>query len=83
MGPATARRHSTPPPASAFGRMRNRYPRLFDELNALEDFVDQRRQHRLQKKLHWVLHGWLLLHVPCSIVMVILIPLHAVLAIRY
>jgi hypothetical protein len=83
LGPATVACRPAPPPPSAFGRMRNRYPRLFDALNALEDYVDQRRQHRLQKRLHWALHGWLLLHVPCSMAMVILIPLHAVLALRY
>jgi hypothetical protein len=72
-----------PPPASAFARMRSRFPGLFEELNALEDFVEQRKQHRLQKRLHWVMHGWLLLHVPLSFALVILIPLHAVLSLRY
>jgi hypothetical protein len=79
----TSPRPLIPPPASAFARMRSRFPGLFEELNALEDFVEQRRQHRLQKRLHWVMHGWLLLHVPLSFAMVILIPLHAVLSLRY
>ena len=72
-----------PPPARAFAKMRGRFPGLFSEINALEDFVDQRRQHLLQKRLHWLMHGWLLVHVPVSYVLMILIPLHAVLAMRY
>ena len=76
-------RRVLPPPASAFSRMRNRYPGLFEVVNSLEDFVEQRKQHRLQKKLHWVMHGWLLVHVPLSVVMIILIPVHALLAARY
>ena len=71
------------PPARAFARMRSRHPGLFEELNALESFVEQRRQHRLQKRLHWVMHGWLLLHVPLSFILINLIPLHAVWALRY
>ena len=82
LGPARAL-HRHPPARSDFAQMRSRYPALFDELGTLEAFVEQRRQHHRQKQLHWLLHGWLLLHIPCSIAMMLLIPLHAVLAMRY
>ena len=82
LGPTPARR-SARPTAKSFASMRSRYPGLFEQLNALEDLVQQRSQHRLQKRLHWALHGWLLLHVPLSVIMMFLIPLHAVLALRY
>lgn len=82
LGPGRLLRKS-PPPRSEFAKMRSRYPGLFDQLTALENLTDQRRQHFKQKRLHWLLHGWLLLHVPCSIAMVMLIPLHAVFAWRY
>jgi hypothetical protein len=29
------------------------------------------------------LHGWLLLHVPASWIMIVLIPVHAVMSLRY
>ena len=86
IGSGLTYRHSprpVPPPLSAFSRIRNRYPGLFEVVNGLEDLVEQRKQHRLQKKLHWVMHGWLLLHVPLSVVMIVLIPVHAVLSLRY
>jgi len=56
---------------------------LVPVINALEGYTEERRQFILQKRLQHVLHGWLLLHVPASWVMVLLIPLHAVQAVRY
>jgi len=37
----------------------------------------------LGKRMQHLLHGWLLLHVPASWVMIVLMPLHAVMAVRY
>ena len=72
-----------PPPADAFARLRARHPSLSTRLDGLEACVRRHEQHLLQRRLHWVLHGWLLIHVPLSVVMVVLVPVHAVFAMRY
>lgn len=56
---------------------------LQEVLDTLEGFTEERRQFALQKRMQHVLHGWLLIHVPASWVMVMLIPLHAVMSLRY
>jgi hypothetical protein len=52
-------------------------------LKDLEAFVEQRRDLTRQLRLHRLLHGWLLLHVPLSAVLFVLIVVHAVMALRY
>jgi len=37
----------------------------------------------LQERLHRWLHGWLLVHIPISLALVILGVVHAVVALRY
>lgn len=75
------------PPAPTtyeFADMRRKLPEsLKDVLDTLETYCEERRQFALQKRMHIVLHGWLLLHVPASWVMIVLIPLHAIMAVRY
>ena len=45
-------------------------------------FTDERRRPDLQTKLqHW-LHGWLLIHVPISLLLTILTLWHAIIAVR-
>lgn len=77
----------TPPPcptAHEFADMCRKLPEsLKDVIDTLQTYCEERRQFALQKRMHHVLHGWLLLHVPASWVMVMLIPLHAVMAVRY
>jgi len=69
---------------SAFAGLRTLLPAaahatLFD----LEDICDEARQLARQERLqHW-LHGWLLLHIPLSLTLVLLGAVHAVMALHY
>ncbi len=49
----------------------------------LEDICDEARQLRRQERLHHWLHGWLLLHIPLSLALILLGAIHAVIALRY
>jgi hypothetical protein len=71
------------PGAEAFAGIRNRFTTLFEPLCELEAIVMEHQQHLLQRKLHWLMHGWLLVHVPVSVVMFVMIPVHGALALRY
>src|SRR5215467_4348685 len=49
----------------------------------LEDICDEARQFTRQERLHRWLHGWLLMHVPLSLALILLGAVHAVMALRY
>jgi hypothetical protein len=49
----------------------------------LEDICDEARQLTRQERLHLWLHGWLLLHIPLSLALILLGAVHAVVALRY
>lgn len=53
---------------------------VVDELRAI---CDERRQLAQQKRLHHWLHGWLLVHVPVSLALLVLAAVHAVVSLRY
>jgi hypothetical protein len=52
-------------------------------LSDLEDICDEARQLTRQERLHHWLHGWLLLHIPLSLALILLSAIHAVMALRY
>ena len=52
-------------------------------LSDLEDICDEARQLVLQERLHRWLHGWLLVHIPLSLALMVLGAVHAVVALRY
>jgi hypothetical protein len=52
-------------------------------LTDLEDICDEARQLTRQESLHRWLHGWLLLHIPLSLTLILLGAIHAVMALRY
>jgi len=52
-------------------------------LSDLEDICDEARQLSRQERLHRWLHGWLLLHIPLSLALILLGAVHAVMALRY
>ena len=52
-------------------------------LGDLEDICDEARQLTRQERLHRWLHGWLLLHIPLSLALILLGAIHAVMALRY
>jgi hypothetical protein len=54
-----------------------------DSLQQLEQLCDQRRQIAAQERLHHWLHGWLLLHVPLSLALLVLGAAHIVMSVYY
>jgi hypothetical protein len=54
-----------------------------DHLEELQQLCDQRRQMAIQERLHHWLHGWLLLHVPLSLALLVLAAAHIVMALYY
>jgi hypothetical protein len=52
-------------------------------LQDLEDICDEARQLVRQEHLHRLLHGWLLVHIPLSLALILLGAVHAVMALRY
>jgi len=49
----------------------------------LQDICDEARQLTKQERLHRWMHGWLLLHIPLSLALILLGAIHAVMALRY
>ena len=79
-----AKRRLVAPPAEEFADFLRTLPQtLHGIIETLEGYTEERRQFMLQKRMQHMLHGWLLLHVPASWIMIVLIPLHAVMAVRY
>jgi len=76
---------ATPSQALAlFQHMRTLLPLpLHKTLSDLEAICEERRQLALQTQLHYWLHGWLLLHIPLSMALLVLAVVHAVIALRY
>jgi hypothetical protein len=52
-------------------------------LDDLADICDEARQLQRQARLHHWLHGWLLLHIPLSLTLILLGAVHAVMALRF
>lgn len=67
-----------------FDRLRARTPLIAHEtITDLQSIVEERRQLARQRKVHVLLHGWLWVHVPMSAAMLVLIVVHAIVALRY
>jgi hypothetical protein len=49
----------------------------------LEDICEEKRQLDRQSRLHKVLHGWLLVHIPLSYAVLLISAWHAAVAIRF
>ncbi len=52
-------------------------------VNDLEGICDEARQLLRQEQLHRWLHGWLLVHIPLSLALLVLGAVHAVMALKY
>ena len=52
-------------------------------LEDLESICEEERQLSRQRKIYHLLHGWLLVHVPASIALLVLGGIHAIVALRY
>ena len=69
---------------SAFSSLRTLLPpAAHSALQDLQDICDEARQLSRQERLHHWLHGWLLLHIPLSLALILLGAIHAVMALRY
>jgi len=69
---------------SAFSGLRTLLPpAAHSTLEDLQDICDEARQLSRQERLHHWLHGWLLLHIPLSLALVLLGAIHAVMALRF
>ncbi len=70
--------------SSAFAGLRTRLPAAGHvTLLDLEDICNEARQLMRQERLHHWLHGWLLLHIPLSLALILLGAVHAVMALRF
>jgi hypothetical protein len=68
----------------AFSGLRTLMPETAQvPLQDLEDICDEARQLVRQEQLHHLLHGWLLVHIPLSLALILLGAVHAVMALRY
>ena len=68
----------------AFNQLRTLLPAsLHTAIADLEGICEEERQLTLQSRLHVWLHGWLLLHIPLSLALLLLGAIHAVMALRY
>jgi hypothetical protein len=69
---------------SAFVQLRTLVPpALHTTLEDLESICEEERQLTMQSRLHLWLHGWLLLHIPLSLALILLGAVHAVMALRF
>jgi hypothetical protein len=69
---------------SVFAGLRTLLPAaVHNTLGDLEEICDEARQLLRQERLHRWLHGWLLLHIPLSLALILLGAVHAVMALRY
>lgn len=69
---------------AAFAQLRTIVPAEQQEaVGDLENLSEEERQLTRQAQLHRWLHGWLLVHVPLSLALLLLGAVHAVMALRY
>src|ERR1700674_3172449 len=69
---------------TAFSSLRTLLPApAHATLDDLQDICDEARQLTRQEQLHHWLHGWLLVHIPLSLALIVLGVVHAVAALRY
>jgi hypothetical protein len=67
-----------------FREIRNKLnPATHETVGILENLCDQRRQLDRQDRLHRWLHGWLSVHLPLSVALVILMFVHVWVALKY
>jgi hypothetical protein len=58
-------------------------PTLHSNIDDLENVCEEKRQLDKQARLHKILHGWLLVHVPLSYALLLLGAWHAIVAVRF
>jgi hypothetical protein len=69
---------------SVFDSLRKMLPAGVHTIVAdLENICEEERQLQRQRRIYAWLHGWLLVHVPLSVALLVLGAVHAVMALRY
>ena len=58
-------------------------PSLHSNIDDLENICEEKRQLDRQGRLHKILHGWLLVHIPLSYALLLLGAWHALMAVRF
>jgi hypothetical protein len=58
-------------------------PTLYESLADLQRICDEVRQLQAQQRMHRWLHGWLLIHVPLAMALLVLAVFHVIVALRY
>jgi len=56
---------------------------LHSSVDDLENICEEKRQLDQQSRLHRILHGWLLVHIPLSYALLLLGAVHAVMALKF
>ena len=70
--------------AAVFTELRRLLPaQVHPVVDDLENIVEEERQLRRQRAIYQWLHGWLLVHVPLSIALLVLGGIHAIMALTY
>jgi hypothetical protein len=70
--------------SAMFAQLRVLLPRdLWPKLEDLENICEEKRELDRQRRMHNVLHTWLLVHIPASYALLLLGAVHAVYALRY
>jgi hypothetical protein len=68
----------------AFDSLRRLLPETAHPILAdIENICEEERQLQRQRRIYFWLHGWLLIHVPISIALLVLGAIHAVMALPY
>lgn len=68
----------------AFAGLRTLLPAVaHGTVSDLEEICEETRQLVRQERLHRWMHGWLLVHIPLSLALMVLGTIHAVVALRY
>jgi hypothetical protein len=68
----------------AFAQLRTLLPAsMHTTIEDLEGICEEERQLTRQSQLHLWLHGWLLLHIPLSLALIVLGAVHALMALRF
>jgi hypothetical protein len=84
---APSRPHPLADPTAAaarFGKLRPLVqPALEGAIADLESICEEERQLLRQERMHRLLHGWLIVHVPLSFVLMALAVVHIVMALRF
>ena len=78
------RLEDAPVAAALFRQLRVLLPStLHSNIDDLENICEEKRQLDKQSRLHKILHGWLLVHVPLSYALLLLGAWHAMVALRF